>query len=47
MDMRKQINMGLICMIFMLIEIKFEIDINKDELLIIVWEFHVHDIYIN
>jgi hypothetical protein len=38
MDMRKQINMDLICMIFMLIEIKFDIDINNDELLIIIWE---------
>jgi hypothetical protein len=49
MDTRKQINMGLICicMIFMLIEIKFDIDINNDELSIIIWEFHVHDIYIN
>jgi hypothetical protein len=45
--MRKQINMvGLICMIFMLIEI-FDIDINNDELLIIILEFHVNDIYIN
>jgi hypothetical protein len=38
MDMRKQIKMDLICMIFMLIEIKFDIDINNDELLIIIWE---------
>ncbi len=40
MDMRKQINMGLICMIFMLIEIKFDIDINNDELLIIIWKYN-------
>jgi hypothetical protein len=30
--------MDLICMIFILIEIKFDIDINNDELLIIIWE---------
>jgi hypothetical protein len=35
------------CMIFMLIEIKFDMDKNNDELLIIIWEFHVHDININ
>jgi hypothetical protein len=28
------------CMIFMLIEIKFDIDINNDELLIIIWEYN-------
>jgi hypothetical protein len=27
------------CMILILIEIKFDIDINNDELLIIIWEY--------
>ncbi len=27
-------------MIFMLIEIKFDMDINNDELLIIIWEYN-------
>jgi hypothetical protein len=39
MDMERQINMCLfMSMIFILIEIKFDIDINNDELLIIIWE---------
>jgi hypothetical protein len=39
MDMKRQINMCLfMSMIFILIEIKFDIDINNDELLIIIWE---------
>jgi hypothetical protein len=39
MDMKKQINMCIfMSMIFLLMEIKFDIHINKDELLIIIWE---------
>jgi len=39
MDTEKQVNMCLfMSMIFILIEIKFNIDINNDELLIIIWE---------
>jgi hypothetical protein len=37
--MKRQINMCFFMfMIFVLIEIKFDIDINNDELLIIIWE---------
>jgi len=39
MDTKKQVNMcPFMPMIFILIEIKFNIDINNDELLIIIWE---------
>ncbi len=39
MNMKRQINMCVfMSMIFILIKIKFDIDINNDELLIIVWE---------
>jgi hypothetical protein len=39
MDMQMQINMCLfVSMIFILIKIKFNIDKNNDELLIIIWE---------
>jgi hypothetical protein len=38
-DMKSQINMCIFMfMIFILIEIKFDIDIHNDELLIIIWE---------
>jgi hypothetical protein len=41
MDMKRQINMCLfMSMIFILIEIKFDIDINNDELLITIWEIN-------
>jgi hypothetical protein len=37
--MKRQINMCLfMSMIFILLKIKFDIDINNDELLIIIWE---------
>jgi hypothetical protein len=39
MDMKRQINMCLfMSVIFILIEIKFDVDIYNDELLIIIWE---------
>jgi hypothetical protein len=39
MDMKKKINMCLfISMIFILIKIKFDININNDELLENIWE---------
>jgi hypothetical protein len=39
MDMKRQVNMCLFMfMIFILIEIKFDIDISNDELLITIWE---------
>jgi hypothetical protein len=39
MDMKRQINMCIfMCMMFILIEITLDIDINNDELLIIIWE---------
>jgi hypothetical protein len=39
MDMKKKINMCFFMfMIFVLIEIKFDIGINNDELLIFIWE---------
>jgi hypothetical protein len=39
MDMKKKINMCLfISMIFILIQIKFDININNDELLENIWE---------
>ncbi len=41
MDMKRQINTCLVMsMIFILIEIKFHIDINNDELLIIIREHY-------
>jgi len=36
MDMKRQINIFLMFIIFILIEIRFDIDINNDELLIII-----------
>jgi hypothetical protein len=45
MDMKRQINMCLfMSMIFILIEIKFDIDINNDELLVIMWEHNKKEI---
>ncbi len=39
MDIKRQINMCIfMSMMFTLIEITFDIDINSDELLIIIWE---------
>jgi hypothetical protein len=39
MDLKRQINMyHFMSMIFILIEIKSDIEINNDELLIIIWE---------
>jgi len=39
MDIKRQINMCLfMSMIFILIEVKFDIDINNDELLIVIWK---------
>jgi hypothetical protein len=44
--MKRQINMCFLkSMIFILIEIKFDIDINNDELLIIIWEHNKKEIY--
>jgi len=41
MDIKKKISICLfMSMIFILIEIKFDIDINNDELLIIIWELN-------
>jgi len=41
MDMKRKINLYLfMSMIFILIEIKFDIDISNDELLIIIWEYN-------
>jgi hypothetical protein len=46
MDMKRQINMCLfMSMIFILIEIKFDIDINNDELLIVIWEHNKKENY--
>jgi hypothetical protein len=46
MNMKKQINMCFFMfMIFILIEIKFDIDINNDELLIIMWEHNKKENY--
>ncbi len=39
MDMKRQISMCLfMSMLFILMKMKFDIDINNDELLIIIWE---------
>jgi hypothetical protein len=39
MDMKRQISMYLfMSMLFILIKMKFDIDINNDELLTIIWE---------
>jgi len=41
MDIKRQINMCLfMSIIFILVEIKFDIDKNNDELSIIIWEYN-------
>jgi hypothetical protein len=45
-DMKRKINMCFLkSMIFILIEIKIDIDVNNDELLIIIWERNKEEIY--